>query len=176
MKVVKLSALGSNANSYTIPAQSDTWIYTYSSQYRDAGRARIKLDSSECRVPRTCEPQVRNPWLHVQGVFVMYHSVRSQWMREVQQVDSAPHLDPAPVPRGPHSAAAVTLARSSITADEWQMGGGGSSLRNAILVNMLVCTHHVSCWTLSLSGATVCLMGLPGQQVAPLQDSITLTS
>ena len=77
-----------------IQSQSSQTFFTI--VYRDAGRAKIKLDSCECRVPRMCEPQVRNLWLHVQGVSVIYHRVKSQWMRGVQQVDSAPHLDPAP--------------------------------------------------------------------------------
>ena len=155
-KVVRLYASGSNSNSYAIPAQSDMCIYTYSSQYREDGRAKIKLDSSEYRVARTCEPQVRNPWLHVQGLSVMYHSVRSLWMREVQQVDSAHHLDPAP--GSTRSALRHSSDSSSVIYHSWWLTDGGDlpcgmrfwwacwSVHVMYLVGHCRCQERLSAW------------------------------
>ena len=69
-KNVSLAVLfGSNGNSYTVSKQSYmcVYIYTYTSQYRDAGRAKeIKKErgSSECRVSRIPfrVPYVRQPY------------------------------------------------------------------------------------------------------------------
>jgi len=55
-KNVSLPVLfGNDGTSYTVSTQSGMYIYTYSSQYREAGRAKgIKkiLDSSEFSVPK----------------------------------------------------------------------------------------------------------------------------
>ena len=69
-KNVSLAVLfGSDSNSYTIHTQSYLCIYTYSLQYRDAGRAKKmkKMDSSKCRVPRKSfrVPLVRHPWNNI---------------------------------------------------------------------------------------------------------------